>query len=131
MIPFPLFFNCRIRANNPSLSAGVRLANLPNGKSLLVVGQKSGVVWAHDPDKKGALVWKSDISRGEIDFGGAMDDDSAYFAMRGGGIAAIRLSDGRGVKGFLVEAAAVDGARDISGFGGWRAYVAEAQKAAE
>jgi allophanate hydrolase len=42
-----------------------------------------------------------------------------------------RLSDGRGVKGFLVEAAAVDGARDISAFGGWRAYMAERQKAAE
>jgi allophanate hydrolase len=28
------------------------------------------------------------------------------------------------VKGFLVEAEAVNGARDISGFGGWRAFVA-------
>jgi allophanate hydrolase len=46
-------------------------------------------------------------------------------------IGTIRLSDGRGVKGFLVEAAAVDGARDISAFGGWRAYVKEAQRAAE
>jgi allophanate hydrolase len=41
------------------------------------------------------------------------------------------LSDGRGVKGFLVEAAAVDGARDISAFGGWRAYIKEMQRAAE
>jgi allophanate hydrolase len=41
-------------------------------------------------------------------------------------IGTIRLSDGRSVKGFIVEAAALDEARDISSFGGWRAYVAEA-----
>jgi allophanate hydrolase len=41
-------------------------------------------------------------------------------------IGTIRLADGRGVKGFIVEAAALDGARDISTFGGWRAYMAEA-----
>ena len=46
-------------------------------------------------------------------------------------IGTVRLSDGRGVKGFLVEAAGVDGARDISAFGGWRAYVKEVQRAAE
>ncbi len=46
-------------------------------------------------------------------------------------IGTIKLSDGRGVKGFLVEAAAVDGARDISAFGGWRAYMKEVQRAAE
>jgi allophanate hydrolase len=40
-------------------------------------------------------------------------------------IGTIRLSDGRGVKGFIVEAAGVEGARDISAFGGWRAYMAE------
>jgi allophanate hydrolase len=46
-------------------------------------------------------------------------------------IGTIKLSDGRGVKGFLVEAAGVDGARDISAFGGWRAYIKEMQRAAE
>jgi allophanate hydrolase len=40
-------------------------------------------------------------------------------------IGTVRLADGRGVKGFIVEAADVDGARDISAFGGWRAFVAE------
>ena len=38
-------------------------------------------------------------------------------------IGTINLSDGRSVKGFIVEPAALDGARDISSFGGWRAYV--------
>ena len=41
------------------------------------------------------------------------------------GIGTIRLADGRGVKGFVVEPAAIDGARDISAFGGWRAFMAE------
>jgi allophanate hydrolase len=39
-------------------------------------------------------------------------------------IGIIQLSDGRGVKGFLIEAAATAGARDISNFGGWRAFLA-------
>jgi allophanate hydrolase len=41
-------------------------------------------------------------------------------------IGTIRLGDGRGVKGFLVEPAAITGARDISAFGSWRAFMAEA-----
>jgi allophanate hydrolase len=41
-------------------------------------------------------------------------------------IGTVRLVDGRSVKGFIVEPAAVDGARDISAFSGWRAFVAEA-----
>jgi len=41
-------------------------------------------------------------------------------------IGTVRLKDGRGVKGFLVEAAEIEGAREISAFGGWRAFVAKA-----
>jgi allophanate hydrolase len=41
-------------------------------------------------------------------------------------IGTVRLADGRGIKGFIVEPNAIDGARDISAFGGWRAFVAEA-----
>jgi allophanate hydrolase len=40
------------------------------------------------------------------------------------GIGTVKLADGTSVKGFLCEAAAIDGARDITSFGGWRAYVA-------
>jgi allophanate hydrolase len=43
-------------------------------------------------------------------------------------IGTIRLHDGRTVKGFLVEAQGVEGARDISEFGGWRAYLAQAAR---
>lgn len=41
------------------------------------------------------------------------------------GIGTLQLKDGDVAKGFLVEAVAVDGADDISHFGGWRAYVAQ------
>ena len=40
-------------------------------------------------------------------------------------IGTVRLADGRGVKGFIVEPADISGARDISAFGGWRAFMAE------
>ena len=38
-------------------------------------------------------------------------------------IGTLELADGRAVKGFLVEAEAIAGARDISSFGGWRKFV--------
>ena len=41
-------------------------------------------------------------------------------------IGTVRLADGRGVKGFIVEPADIGDARDISAFSGWRAFVAEA-----
>jgi len=39
-------------------------------------------------------------------------------------IGTLELADGRAVKGFLVEAEAIAGARDITSFGGWRKFVA-------
>jgi allophanate hydrolase len=45
-------------------------------------------------------------------------------------IGTLALADGRAVKGFLVEAAATAGARDISAFGGWRAFMAQAKASA-
>jgi allophanate hydrolase len=40
------------------------------------------------------------------------------------GIGVLRLEDGTSAKGFLVEAQGIDGATDITAFGGWRAYQA-------
>jgi hypothetical protein len=40
------------------------------------------------------------------------------------GIGTLQLADGGMTKGFLVEAVAVDGAEDVSRFGGWRNYLA-------
>ncbi|MEQ1955900.1 allophanate hydrolase [Mesorhizobium sp. CN2-181] len=41
------------------------------------------------------------------------------------GIGTLELNDGSTCKGFLAESAGLDGATDISGFGGWRRYVGE------
>lgn len=41
-------------------------------------------------------------------------------------IGTIRLADGRTVKGFLVEPEVLGEARDITAYGGWRAYMKEA-----
>ena len=74
------------------------LRNLPNGRRILVAGQKSGIVWGHDPDKNGAVVWKvqlpEKLALGEITFGGAADDRYAYFGVSSLGVAAIDLATG-------------------------------------
>jgi allophanate hydrolase len=44
-------------------------------------------------------------------------------------IGTVRLADGSAAKGFLVEAQATVGARDISQYGGWRAFLADAKEA--
>jgi len=74
------------------------LRSLPNGHRILVAGQKDGIVWAHDPDEQGAVVWKTQlvdkIVRGVITFGGAADEQNAYFGLSTGGIEAVQLSNG-------------------------------------
>lgn len=76
------------------------LKTLPGGRTLLIAGQKSGNVWAHDPDKKGAVVWKTPLVAnttefgGKIIWGGAADAQNAYFGLGTGGIAAVQLRDG-------------------------------------
>lgn len=46
------------------------------------------------------------------------------------GIGTLSLEDGSQVQGFLCEAIAVQGAEDISRFGGWRAYQQHVREAA-
>lgn len=74
------------------------LRTLPDGRRILVCGQKSGMVWGHDPDREGAMVWKAQLveklALGMITFGGAADDQNAYFGLRTGGVAAVRLTNG-------------------------------------
>ena len=40
------------------------LTKLPDGRDILVVGQKQGVVFALDPDRRGAVVWQTRVGRG-------------------------------------------------------------------
>jgi polyvinyl alcohol dehydrogenase (cytochrome) len=82
------------------------LRALPNGHRLLVAGQKSGTVFAFDPDRSGGVVWSTSVllpgqkpptSFGEIVYGGAMDDHNAYFALRSGRMIALALDSGKQV----------------------------------
>jgi polyvinyl alcohol dehydrogenase (cytochrome) len=109
------------------------LKTLPNGKRILVAGQKSGMVWGHDPDRDGTVVWKAQLVKklalGMITFGGAADDQNAYFGLRTGAIAAVRMDTGEqkwstpiaptpgpGPKG---ETAAVTAIPGVVFVGGW------------
>jgi polyvinyl alcohol dehydrogenase (cytochrome) len=73
------------------------MRTLPDGRSIVISGQKSGEVFAQDV-RDGALLWKATLvdklARGEITFGGAADDQRAYFGTRSGGVSAIDLKTG-------------------------------------
>ena len=75
------------------------LRTLPDGHRILVAGQKSGMVWAHDPDRQGAVVWTAQLvdklALGMITFGGAADQQTAYFGLRTSAIAAVELTTGK------------------------------------
>ena len=97
--------------NGPDFDFGQSpiLRDLPNGRSLLVVGQKSGVGWALDPDQKGKVVWQQQVGKGSIRggmlFGSAADQERVYFGVSdvdhgpavAGGLAAVRIATGERV----------------------------------
>ena len=74
------------------------LLALPDGRRLLLAGQKSGQVFAHDPDRQGARVWTATlvekIGEAEILFGGAADDQAAYFGLDNGMLASVDIATG-------------------------------------
>ncbi len=76
------------------------LRDLPGGHTLLIAGQKSGNVWAFDPDKRGAMVWRTALVNntkefgGKIVWGGAADEQRAYFGLGEGGVAAVDIRNG-------------------------------------
>jgi len=59
-------------------------------------------------------------SMGESEFGSFVDAVPAPLS-----IGTIQLADGRSYRGFLCEQIGLEGAVDITEFGGWRAYIAE------
>jgi polyvinyl alcohol dehydrogenase (cytochrome) len=86
------------------------LRDLPGGKSLLIAGQKSGIVHALDPDNQGAILWQTRIGRGGalggVEWGFAVDNDNAYVPLsdftggkpeNGGGLFALKLATGEKV----------------------------------
>ena len=80
------------------------LATLPTGRQLIVAGQKSGVVFALDPDRQGQQVWRYRAGGGSglggVQWGIAVDGERAYVPVAEiynpapGGLHAIDLSHG-------------------------------------
>ncbi|PYS47374.1 MAG: cytochrome C oxidase Cbb3 [Acidobacteria bacterium] len=101
------------------------LQKLANGRELLFAGQKSGVVYALDPDRKGEIVWQTRVGKGStnggVQWGMASDGQKIYAAVsdvarirrtnpdltdpitalldpnRGGGLTALRAENGEKV----------------------------------
>ncbi len=105
-------------------AASAALVPLANGKRALLLGQKSAVVYAIDPDRKGQVLWQSRIGEGGtvggIEWGPATDGRNIYVALsdirfkvdrkpgsndrayqldptKGGGIFAFRIDNGERV----------------------------------
>lgn len=80
------------------------LQPLPDGRSLIVIGQKDGHAWGLDPSKQGEVVWSRQLGLGFEGGGGGMmwgsaaDSRFAYFPVTRTherlGLAALRLSTG-------------------------------------
>ena len=80
------------------------LRRLANGRSLIVIGQKSGVAYGMDPDRKGAVVWQYRAGQGSalggIEWGSAADERIMYVPVsdvlrpEAGGLHAIGIGSG-------------------------------------
>jgi polyvinyl alcohol dehydrogenase (cytochrome) len=102
--------------------SSVIMEKLPDGRDVLLAGQKSGVVYALDPDRTGAILWQTRVGKGGtnggVQWGMASDGQYVYAAVsdlvrktrpgviqigatpdptQGGGLTALRISDGEKV----------------------------------
>jgi polyvinyl alcohol dehydrogenase (cytochrome) len=82
------------------------LAKRSNGQDVLIVQQKSGMAYAVDPDRNGALVWQYRTGPGSGlggQWGAAVDATQAYFGVAGallptaGGMRAVKIDTGEEV----------------------------------
>ncbi len=81
------------------------LRTLPNGKQILITGQKSGAVYGLDPDNNGKKIWEAKVggggALGGIEWGFAADAENVYVPMadvggpnRKPGITALQIATG-------------------------------------
>jgi polyvinyl alcohol dehydrogenase (cytochrome) len=79
---------CNTKGNCPGpdydYGSSAILETLENGRNLLLAGQKSGVVYALDPDRKGEIVWQARVGQGGtlggVEWGMASDGQQVYAA---------------------------------------------------
>src|SRR5580700_491915 len=86
------------------------LVELRSGRQMLIAGNKSGMVWALDPDQRGKMIWGQQTGKGStgggVLWGLAVDGENVYVpngffdqasADASGGMAALELSDGHAI----------------------------------
>ena len=84
------------------------LVDLAGGRQLIVAGNKSGTLYALDPDRDGAIVWQQVVARGAtgggVFWGAAVEGTNVYAAdayfdtakpEASGGLSAVDLASGR------------------------------------
>jgi polyvinyl alcohol dehydrogenase (cytochrome) len=79
---------CSTRGDCPGpdfdYGSSVILEKIDNGRELLLAGQKSGMVYALDPDRKGEIVWQVRVghggTNGGVQWGMASDGQRVYAA---------------------------------------------------
>jgi polyvinyl alcohol dehydrogenase (cytochrome) len=93
------------------LGSSANLVALEEGKRVLTIGQKSGVVWALDPDDRGRIVWQRRVGAGGrlggVQWGTATNGKAVFVAVSdirrrgslpdptaGGGLFALAAEDG-------------------------------------
>ena len=81
------------------------LRTLPNGRQVILAGQKSGVIYALDPDDNGKVLWQVKVGNGGalggIEWGFAADEQNVYVpiadvsgAARKPGLTALKIATG-------------------------------------
>jgi len=111
----PDIFGCRVGEANcgerpgPDFDFGSSpaLTKLPDGRDVIIIGNKSGIGYAMDPDKQGAILWEYRAGKGGalggIEWGAAVDAEQAYFPVadgnspQPGGLHAVKLATGERV----------------------------------
>jgi len=86
------------------------LVELKSGRQMLIAGNKSGMIWALDPDQRGKMIWEQQAGKGSsgggVLWGLAVDGENVYVpngffdqasSDASGGMAALQLSDGRAI----------------------------------
>ena len=67
------------------LGTSANLIELSDDRRVLTIGQKSGVVWALDPDDRGRIVWQKRVGKGGVlggvQWGTATDGKSVFVAV--------------------------------------------------
>jgi len=95
------------RGEDFDIGASPVLAELGGGKRLLLVGQKSGVVYGLDPERRGEMVWQTRVGKGSalggVMWGMAAGRDALFVPVSDvnkgkpdevGGLAALRIATG-------------------------------------